>query len=83
MRSLLNACLSLSPNDALRKWTYQGLLGVLAVTGMRLSEALSLRLSDVDLVMWDIRLRFKKEMKSARAGPAWRSWYPRARRIAR
>jgi integrase/recombinase XerD len=50
VRLLLNVCLSLSPHDALRKWTYHGLLGLLAVTGMRLSEALSLRLSDVDLV---------------------------------
>jgi integrase/recombinase XerD len=49
VRSLLRACLSLSPNDLLRRWTYHGLLGLLAVSGMRLSEALSLRLSDVDL----------------------------------
>src|SRR5215813_9252938 len=46
---LMKACGSLSPNDALRKWTYHGLLGLLAVSGMRLSEVLSLRLGDVDL----------------------------------
>src|ERR1700722_2046897 len=46
---LLKASLSLSPNNPLRKWTYHGLLGLLAVSGLRLTEVLSLRLSDVDL----------------------------------
>jgi integrase len=46
---LLQAALSLSPHDTLRRWTYHGLLGLLAVSGLRLSEALTLRLSDVDL----------------------------------
>ena len=64
VRSLLNACLSLSPNDALRKWTYQSLLGLLAVTGMRLSEALSLRLSDVDLANAVLTVRGTKFGKS-------------------
>ena len=64
VRSLLNACLSLSPNDALRKWTYHGLLGLLAVTGMRLSEALSLRLSDVDLANAVLTVRGTKFGKS-------------------
>ena len=47
--ALLKASLDLSPNDALRKWTYHGLLGLLAVSGLRIGEALSLRLNDVDL----------------------------------
>jgi integrase/recombinase XerD len=47
--ALLKASLDLSPNDALRRWTYNGLLGLLAVSGLRVSEALSLRLNDVDL----------------------------------
>jgi integrase len=47
--ALLKASLDLSPNDALRKWTYHGLLGLLAVSGLRMGEALSLRLNDVDL----------------------------------
>jgi hypothetical protein len=38
VRVLLKAALGLSPNDALRKWTYHGLLGLLAVSGLRLSE---------------------------------------------
>ena len=64
VRSLLNACLSLSPNNALRKWTYQGLLGLLAVSGMRLSETLSLRLSDVDLANAVLTVRGAKFGKS-------------------
>jgi len=49
VRALLKASLGLSPNNPLRKWTYHGLLGLLAVSGLRLSEVLSLRMSDVDL----------------------------------
>jgi integrase/recombinase XerD len=49
IRLLLKASLGLSPTDALRRWTYYSLLGLLAVSGLRISEALSLRLSDVDL----------------------------------
>lgn len=49
IRLLLKASLGLSPTDALRRWTYYTLLGLLAVSGLRISEALSLRLSDVDL----------------------------------
>jgi integrase len=49
IRSLLTAALQLSPNDALRRWTYHVLLGLLAVSGMRISEVLGLRLGDVDL----------------------------------
>jgi integrase/recombinase XerD len=49
VQSLLRTALQLSPDDALRRWTYHVLLGLLAVSGMRISEALNLRLSDVDL----------------------------------
>lgn len=49
IRLLLKASLGLSQTDALRRWTYQTLLGLLAVSGLRISEALSLRLGDVDL----------------------------------
>ena len=49
VRLLLKASLDLSPADALRRWTYHVLFGLLAVSGLRISEALSLRLSDVDL----------------------------------
>jgi integrase/recombinase XerD len=49
IRRLLAAALRLSPNDALRRWTYYVLFGLLSVTGLRIREALGLRLSDVDL----------------------------------
>ena len=41
--ALLAAALSLPPAGALRRWTYHGLFGVIAVTGMRLSAAINLR----------------------------------------
>lgn len=49
VRLLLKASLDLSPTDGLRRWTYHVLFGLLAVSGLRISEALSLRLRDVDL----------------------------------
>jgi integrase/recombinase XerD len=49
IRRLLNAALRLEPADGLRPWTYHCLFGLLAVTGLRISEAMSLRLQDVDL----------------------------------
>jgi integrase len=49
IRKLLDAALRLAPAGGLRPWTYHTLFGLLAVTGLRISEALSLRLQDVDL----------------------------------
>jgi integrase/recombinase XerD len=49
VRNLLAAALRLSPEDTLRRWTYHCLLGLLAVSGMRVGEAMGLRLGDVDL----------------------------------
>lgn len=49
IRALLAAALALPPADGLRRWTYHYLFGSIAVTGMRLSEALGLQRSDVDL----------------------------------
>ena len=46
---LLTAALRLRPKDGLRRWTYHYLLGLLSVTGLRISEAISLRREDVDL----------------------------------
>ena len=52
VQRLLAAALQL-PTDrsssALRPWTFHCLLGLLSVTGLRISEALDLKLSDVDL----------------------------------
>lgn len=49
IRRLLDAALGLSPEDALRRWVYYSLIGLLAVSGLRIEEALDLRLVDVDL----------------------------------
>jgi integrase len=47
--ALLTAALALPPMDGLRRWTYHHLFGLVAVTGMRLSEATGLQRDDVDL----------------------------------
>jgi integrase/recombinase XerD len=44
---LLEAAMRLEPAGSLRPYTYSTLLALLAVTGLRISEALALRLSDV------------------------------------
>ena len=46
---LMKAASELSPGDGLRPRTYTALFGVLASTGLRISEALRLRQADVDL----------------------------------
>ena len=52
IRMLLQAALDMTyrcQQDGLHPWTYHCLFGLLAVTGMRLGEALNLELRDVDL----------------------------------
>ncbi len=49
IQTLLAAALALPPEHGLRRWTYHCLFGLLAVTGLRISEALALRREDVDL----------------------------------
>ncbi len=49
IKRLLEAALTLLPNGSLRPWTYYCLLGLLSVTGLRISEALNLEMEDVDL----------------------------------
>jgi integrase/recombinase XerD len=49
---LLNAALELPvawPSTPLRPWVFHCLIGLLSVTGLRISEALNLELGDVDL----------------------------------
>jgi integrase/recombinase XerD len=46
-RRLLGAASELLPSRSLRPWTYCTLLSLLAVTGLRISEALALRLDDL------------------------------------
>jgi integrase/recombinase XerD len=49
IEQLLAAALKLPPAGGLRRWTYHCLLGLFTVTGLRLGEALNLKLDDVDL----------------------------------
>ena len=48
IRRLLRAAKSLSAHHPLKPWTYHCFFGLLAVTGLRLSEALNLRIADMD-----------------------------------
>jgi integrase len=48
IRKLLNAAKTRPSIDPLRPWTYYCLFGLLAVTGLRLGEALHLRIGDID-----------------------------------
>jgi integrase len=48
IRQLLKAAKDLPATHSLRPWTHHCLLGVLAVTGLRISEALNLRPADID-----------------------------------
>lgn len=47
VHQLLQQAARLTPTGSLRPWTYTTLLSLLAVTGLRISEALALRFSDV------------------------------------
>lgn len=47
IRQLLEQAARLPPADSLRPWTYCTLFSLLAVTGLRISEALALRFNDV------------------------------------
>jgi integrase len=62
--ALLAAALSLPPAEGLRRWTYHYLFGLIAVTGMRLSEAIGLQRGDVDLEAGVLTVRLTKFGKS-------------------
>ncbi|QUN30612.1 tyrosine-type recombinase/integrase [Cupriavidus sp. KK10] len=47
IRQLLEQAARLPPSDSLRPWTYCTLFSLLAVTGLRISEALALRFEDI------------------------------------
>lgn len=49
INNLLAAARQLGPHNSIRGLLYETLFGLLASTGLRVSEALSLRISDVDL----------------------------------
>jgi integrase len=61
---LLDAAKKLEPPTGLRRWTYYTLFGLLAVTGLRLSEAISLGRQDVDLDRDLLTVRETKFKKS-------------------
>jgi integrase len=64
IRRLLEQALQMPTAESLRPWTYHALLGLLSVTGMRVGEALRLRLDDVDLNAGVLTVRGTKFGKS-------------------
>lgn len=64
IKHLLEAALNLSSAGSLRPWTYYCLFGLLSVTGLRISEALNLKIEDVDLIEAVLTIRGAKFGKS-------------------
>jgi integrase len=62
--ALLTAALTLPPEDGLRRWTYHTLFGLIAVTGIRISEAMGFERDDVDLDAGVLTIRLTKFGKS-------------------
>jgi integrase len=62
--ALLSVALTLPPTGALRRWTYHHLFGLIAATGMRLSEATGLQRDHVDLGNGVLTVRKAKFGKS-------------------
>lgn len=64
IEQLLEAAWQLTPRGGLRNWTYYCLLGLLTVSGLRISEALGLKVEDVDLSEGVLTVRSSKFGKS-------------------
>ncbi|MFO1157314.1 MAG: tyrosine-type recombinase/integrase [Reyranellaceae bacterium] len=64
INALLAAALTLPPANSLRRRTYYCLFGLIAVTGLRLSEAIGLQRGDVDLDEGVLTVRQSKFGKS-------------------
>ena len=64
VQSLLVAAKRLSPSSGLRPWTYHCLFGLLAVSGLRISEAIKLDRQDVDFNQGLLTIRQTKFNKS-------------------
>jgi len=64
INELLTAALALPPEDGLHRWTYHTLFGLIAATGMRISEAIGLERDDVDLDAGVLTVRLTKFGKS-------------------
>jgi integrase len=61
---LMAVARDLPPATGLRRWTYHCLFGLLAVTGLRISEAIALERKDVDLQQSMLVIRSSKFGKS-------------------
>ena len=64
IQQLLKAANNLPPLRGLRRWTYHCLFGLMAVTGLRISEAIRLNREDVDLKQGLLTIRLTKFGKS-------------------
>jgi integrase/recombinase XerD len=64
IRQLLEAAQNMPATHSLQPWTYHCLFGLLAVTGLRISEALNLRVTDVDFTDGILTIRHSKFGKS-------------------
>ena len=64
IQRLLTAAKSLSSSSGLRPWTYNCLFGLLAVSGLRISEAIKLERQDVDFHQELLTIRQTKFNKS-------------------
>jgi integrase/recombinase XerD len=64
IRQLMAAAETMPSRQALRPWTLRTLIGLLAVTGLRLGEALALMREDVDLTAGVLTIRGSKFQKS-------------------
>ena len=64
IQRLLTAAKSLSSSSGLRPWTYHCLFGLLAVSGLRISEAIKLERQDVDFHQELLTIRQSKFNKS-------------------
>ncbi len=64
IQELLEQTARLTPQGGLRPLTYRTLFGLIAATGLRLSEALKLQVHDVDLIGSTVTVRQTKFRKS-------------------
>ncbi|MDD5760212.1 MAG: tyrosine-type recombinase/integrase [Desulfobulbaceae bacterium] len=61
---ILKAARNIPPSTGLRPWTYYSLFGLMAVTGMRISEVIRLDSTDVDLKQGLLTVQLTKFSKS-------------------
>jgi integrase/recombinase XerD len=64
VEQLLEAAKNMPATHLLQPWTYHCLLGLLAVTGLRISEALNLHCADIDWTEGILKIRAAKFGKS-------------------